>query len=141
MQSYLSKSGFWDRDAQMRVPMQTTASRYGLAPAGAASAEVYGRLPNGGCVRCSDPNNYAACGGVDKTTGRPLPWRECNTKAGMLFNCYYPAPNSQEKCYGNFQRAAQYATLSSEPFGQVLKATADQPNYMDAVTTMMSGLV
>lgn len=141
MQSYLSKSGFWDRDAQLHAPMQTTSSRYGLAPSAPGSEEVYGRLPNGGCVRCSDPNNYAVCGGVDKTNGRPLPWRPCQPEKGMQFNCFYPGPNSQDKCYGNVQRAAQYAALSSQPFNQVLKATADQSNYMDAVTTMFSGLV
>ena len=142
MQSYLAKGGFWDQEAQLTMPMMSTSSRYGLAPQGANNSnEVYGRLPGGGCVRCSDPRNYGVCGGVDKSTGRPLPPRECEVDKGMLFNCYYPAPNSQTKCYGSMRRAASVASLSSEPFRKVLQATADQPNYMDAVQTMYAGLV
>lgn len=145
MQSYLSKSGFWDQDAQRvalpSMSMSATA-QYGLAPQGASqSQDVYGRVPGGQCVRCSDARNYGVCGGVDKSTGKPLPWRECRPSEGMLFNCYYAAPQSQAKCYGSQRRAMQVAAAASEPFDQLLRTTADQPSYMEAVQTMYAGLI
>lgn len=134
--------GFWQQAQQSGMRVPTSAERYGLAPAAprmtvSASgqpvmvAEQVGRLRQGGYARCGTLEGL--CGPVDPVSGKQLPYVPCQPP-DFLYNCYYegnPTP----------ARALQMATLSSEPFHDVMKTVYSQPNYGDAVQTFFAGNV
>lgn len=134
--------GFWQQAHQSGMAVPTTAQRYGLmpqAPRLALSAggqavlqpEKVGRLRQGGYAKCGTLEGL--CGPVDPLSGKQLPYVPCQPP-DLLYNCYYegnPAP----------ARSMQMATLSSEPFHNVMKTVYNQPNYGDAVQTFFAGNV
>jgi hypothetical protein len=134
--------GFWQQDKAFAQPAMTTAQRYGLYPSpprvslSATGQEVVepekvGRLRQGGYARCGTLEGL--CGPVDPVSGTQLPYVPCQPP-DLLYNCYYkgnPTP----------ARSLQMATLSSEPFHDVMKTVYSQPNYGDAVQTFFAGNV
>lgn len=134
--------GFWQQGKHSSAPALSTAQRYGLYPAAprmsvSASGEArvekekVGRLRQGGYAKCG--TLHGLCGPVDPVSGNDLPWVPCQAP-NLIFNCYYegnPTP----------ARALQMASLSSEPFHNVMKTVYSQPNYGDAVQTFFAGNV
>jgi hypothetical protein len=101
-------------------------------------SERVGLIPQGTCARCFG----SICGGVDPSTGRPLPERPCapNNENLAPFNCYY---ESLDQCneVNNRRPPRQLlvATLTTAPsFNDVMELTFDQPNYGTAVQTFFS---
>lgn len=138
--------GFWQQSLQANTPALPTAVQYGLAPHPPRLSAVMtpggvqevlqpqkvGRLRQGGFASCGSLKGL--CGPVDPQSGRELAWQPCSPERGDAFNCYYegnPAP----------VRATAMATLSSEPFGSVMKTVYNQPSYGDAAQTFFAGKV
>jgi hypothetical protein len=134
----LTTTGFWNREAQLAAPPHLTVVEYGMVPrlsatAGSSGGEQrYGMVKTGACVLC----NGSLCGGVDPSSGRPLPEKPCAGQS-IPFNCYYP---SMDACYaGNDTRSAMVAGLTATPFTKVMEVSYAQPSYAEAFQTMLAG--
>ena len=139
-------SNFWDQNAPAKQPgviglgklsmnaqlAPAAPARSGMgASAGSPDNVKFGMLSNGTCVRCFN----SVCGGVDRSTGRPLPDHPCSDN--QVLNCYYP---SEAVCTNNQpQRQKLSMALSAAPFRDTIAVTYNQPNYADAMDTFFAG--
>lgn len=116
------------------APHALSAGRDGAG--GGAKTERVGLLPQGTCIRCYD----TVCGGVNPSTGRPLPDHRCLASAGEAFGCYYDSLDECNVANRNQpQRQLLAATLSTAPFRDVMAVTYDQPSYASAAETFFAG--
>lgn len=116
------------------APRALSAGRDGAG--GGAKTERVGLLPQGTCIRCYD----TVCGGVNASTGRPLPDHRCVPSAGEAFGCYYDSLDECNVANRNQpQRQLLAATLSTAPFRDVMAVTYDQPSYASAAETFFAG--